>query len=73
MKSGAALLDEIRNNCGAGEFSLVDVSVAAEMRETIRAAGVAGATDSCPLQRRDDVDKVVSLLRLPLLPHVLFG
>jgi hypothetical protein len=25
------------------------------------------------LQRRDDVDKLVLLLRLPLLQHVLFG
>jgi hypothetical protein len=39
MKSGLRVaLDEIRANCGAGELSLVDVSVAAEMRETIRAA-----------------------------------
>jgi hypothetical protein len=35
---GRVALDEIRANRGAGEFSLVDVSVAAEMRETIRAA-----------------------------------
>jgi hypothetical protein len=45
MQAGPRWLDEIRNRCGAGEFSLVDVSVAAEMRETIRAAGVAGPTD----------------------------
>ena len=34
MKSGLRVaLDEIRANCGAGELSLVDVSVAAEMRK----------------------------------------
>lgn len=78
--SGAGAVRVVQRGSAAATYhetgnSLLRFLLVEAARVTVRALRLRPSMflSTCPFPRRDDVDKVVLLLRLPLLQHVLFG